>query len=137
MEKVFTIHEATRALALVSPIVSDILRKMKMAQNLHKEVQVGKNKAGVSEAEMLGKLELAEKFLNEIEYHMKELADVGVALKDMQFGTVDFPCMHNGQPVYLCWRPGESATVFWHEKDECFLDRRPVDKSFLTETARA
>lgn len=137
MEKVFTIQEATRALALVNPIVSDILRKMKMAQNLHKEVRHEKNKDGASEAEMLGKLESAEKFLNEIEYHLKELAGVGAALKDMQFGTVDFPCMHEGRLVYLCWRPGESATVFWHEKDECFLDRRPVDKSFLAETARA
>lgn len=137
MEKIFTVQEATRALALVSPIVADVLRKMKMAQNLHKEVQVGKNKEGVSEAEMLEKLDAAEKLLNEIDYHMKELESVGVILKDMQFGTIDFPCMHDGQLVYLCWRPGESATVFWHGKNECFSDRRPVDKSFLTETARA
>lgn len=138
MEHSFTVATANQALALVSPIVRDILSKMNQAKRLHDEVKDGRADGSLNEMELLEKLRLAEKRLNEVEYHMKELESVGVLLKDLTRGLVDFPCLHEGRTVYLCWMLGENTVQTWHETDCGFSDRKPLDESFrLAEHAAA
>lgn len=126
MEKLFTVESATRATVLVRPIVRDILAKMKQAQSLHEEAKRDREEGIMPETEILLKLRLAEKFLNEIEYHMKELASVGVLLKDLELGCVDFPCMIEGEMAYLCWVPQEREVQFWHRISETFSGRKSL-----------
>ena len=103
MEKIFTIEEANRALQLVAPIASDIVKKMREAQILHDEVKNVKMQSAKGETQMLEKLGRAEKLLNEVEYHMKELQSIGVLLKDLSRGFVDFPAMAADKIIYLCY----------------------------------
>lgn len=133
MEKFFTVEEANRALALISPIVRDILGKMKDTQKLHDEIKLEKSRADISEADLLKKLSLCEKLLNQVEYHMKELESVGAILKDLKLGLVDFPCLHEERVVYLCWMVGEENVHFWHETDKGFPERKAVDEHFAVE----
>lgn len=133
MKKYFTIETANRSLALVSPIVRDILLKMKEAQIIHDTVKEGKNSEIVSEVVLLEKLSMAEKLLNQVEYHMKELEGVGVLLKDLQKGLIDFPCLHEGRIVYLCWMFGEANITYWHEINHGFSDRKTIDQRFATQ----
>ena len=137
MEKYFTVEAANRALALVSPIVRDIMTKMREAQSFRETVKQDKASPSASEVTLLEKLNKAEKLLNQVEYHMKELESVGVLLKDLQRGLVDFPCLYDGRIVYLCWMFGEEHINFWHETDRGFTDRRIVDASFMKEKATA
>lgn len=130
MERYFTVEEANHALALVSPIVSDIVAKMNQAKRIHEEVKTERERAQISETELLGKLRMAEKLLNEVEYHMKELESVGAMLKDLTLGLVDFPCLHDARVVYLCWMLGEKTVSAWHEVDRGYTDRKTVDESF-------
>lgn len=130
MEKYFTLEEANRALALVQPIVADILSKMQEAETLHAEVKKEKTLPLLSETELLAKLNRVEKLLNDIEYHMTELEEVGAFLKDLKLGLVDFPYIYNGNVVFLCWKLGEEEVHYWHETDSGFVDRKPVDASF-------
>lgn len=130
MEKYFTIEDANRALTLVSPIVRDILSKMSKAQKIHDDVKKEKSLPDMSEAELMKKLAQCEKLLNEIEYHMKELENVGAILKDLKLGLVDFPCVHEGRIVYLCWKAYEEKVSHWHEINHGFPERKGVDASF-------
>src|SRR3989338_7652035 len=118
MEKYFTLEEANRALSLISPIVNDILTKMKEAERIHGFVKAEKFNRDIEEKTLLGALENVEKLLNEIEYHMKEIASVGVFLKDLNVGVVDFPCIHEDRLVYLCWQFGEPHVAAWHETED-------------------
>lgn len=131
MEKLFTLEEANRALVLVSPIVKDLLSKMNEARRIHDAIKTEQAREQMSESLVLESLRKAEHYLNEVEHHMKELSDVGVLLKDLKLGLVDFPCTHEGNIVYLCWMFGEKDVSFWHHTNESYTSRRGVDVSFL------
>jgi hypothetical protein len=51
----------------------------------------------------------------------------GVLVRDLDSGLCDFPAEREGRPVYLCWQLGEDQIGFWHEVDDGFRGRRPVD----------
>lgn len=136
MEKYFTLEEANRALSLINPIVNDILTKMKEAERLHSFVKTEKFNKTIPENTLMTALSSVEKLLNEIEYHMKEITSVGVFLKDMNVGLVDFPCIHEERLVYLCWKFGEAHVGAWHETEDGFAQRKKVDESFHALQAR-
>ena len=52
--------------------------------------------------------------------------ELGIALRDIPTGLVDFPALVNGRQVWLCWRRDEDAIHFWHELDSGFGGRRPL-----------
>ena len=49
-----------------------------------------------------------------------------IVLRDIATGLVDFPALVSGRQVWLCWRSGEPAIGFWHNLDEGFAGRRPL-----------
>jgi len=54
------------------------------------------------------------------------LQDLGVLVKDLDSGLVDFPSVRDGEEVLLCWRLGEDEVAFWHGYDDGFAGRRPL-----------
>lgn len=56
-----------------------------------------------------------------------ELRALEVVLRDLEKGLVDFPSLRDGREVYLCWQEGEEGIGFWHEPDDGFSGRRPLD----------
>lgn len=52
--------------------------------------------------------------------------ELGVALRDIPTGLVDFPALVNGRQVWLCWRRDEDVIHFWHELESGFGERRPL-----------
>jgi hypothetical protein len=59
-----------------------------------------------------------------------------IVLRDIGTGLVDFPALVSGRQVWLCWRSGEAAVAFWHNVDEGFAGRRPLE-ALPDEAARA
>ena len=59
-----------------------------------------------------------------------EIDAVGVQVKDLDAGLLDFPCRLDDQVVLLCWRMGETAIEHWHPVDSGFKDRQPLDERF-------
>jgi hypothetical protein len=55
------------------------------------------------------------------------LKDLGVILRDLDAGIMDFIGTRAGEDVCLCWRDGEDTIDFWHEVDAGFAGRQPVD----------
>lgn len=56
---------------------------------------------------------------------VEHLETLGVELRDLEQGLVDFPGERDGQAVWLCWRLAEPQVAFWHPLDEGFANRRP------------
>ena len=64
---------------------------------------------------------------SEIEALLRELGELGVEVKDMDAGLIDFRTMRDGEEVYLCWRLGEGDRIaWWHPLEGGFLARRPL-----------
>jgi hypothetical protein len=51
---------------------------------------------------------------------------LGLTLRDIEHGLVDFPALVSGRQVWLCWQRGETAIGWWHALDTGFSSRRPL-----------
>ena len=58
---------------------------------------------------------------------VEELQALGVLVKDLDRGLVDFPALRDGEEVLLCWQVGEGEVAYWHGLDEGFAGRKPLD----------
>jgi hypothetical protein len=59
----------------------------------------------------------------------EHLEDLGVLVRDVERGIVDFPALMDGREVYLCWRFGEAAITHWHELHSGIAGRRPLGRA--------
>ena len=69
---------------------------------------------------------LAVEEFEEFQSILLELKGLGVLLKDIDMGLVDFPSRRDGREIYLCWRKGEPRVAFWHDMDSGYAGRRPL-----------
>ena len=73
--------------------------------------------------------ELDEQFQREshaVTQAAERLQRLGVLVKDLDTGLVDFPALHQGEEVLLCWQVGEDEVTHWHGVDEGFAGRKPL-----------
>jgi hypothetical protein len=54
------------------------------------------------------------------------LQELGVLVKDLDMGLVDFPALREGEEVLLCWRLGEEEIGYWHGLEEGFAGRKEL-----------
>lgn len=55
-----------------------------------------------------------------------EVEAMGGVLKDPRLGLVDFYGNVGGKLVWLCWKLGENKVSHWHELDQGFAARKPI-----------
>ena len=53
------------------------------------------------------------------------LGEMGIELRDVEMGLVDFPGQRDGAPIWLCWRLADPRVAFWHGTDEGYASRKP------------
>lgn len=54
---------------------------------------------------------------------MLEIARMGIQVKDMDRGLVDFPAIRDGREVFLCWELEEDDIEFWHDLEAGYAGR--------------
>jgi hypothetical protein len=57
---------------------------------------------------------------------LAQLQAMGILLKDLERGLIDFPHQREGREVYLCWKYGEERIAYWHETDSGYGGRQPL-----------
>jgi hypothetical protein len=57
---------------------------------------------------------------------LAELDSLGIQLKGIEEGLIDFPSERDGRVVLLCWRLGEETIAWWHDEETGFAGRRPI-----------
>jgi len=62
---------------------------------------------------------------------LDKLDELGILVKDLDVGLVDFPTLYRGEEVYLCWRMDENDIEYWHGVHEGFAGRKEIDRHFL------
>ncbi len=58
---------------------------------------------------------------------VEKLEELGVRVKDLDLGLLDFPARREGLEVELCWHVGEEAVQYWHGLGEGYAGRKPID----------
>jgi hypothetical protein len=128
----FTPAEANSALTEVRPVAERLVAvrtRMRELEGTQRELvtAIGGNGGGYAAGD-----------LNEAQTELVGLADaavacvdrldeLGVQIKDLDTGLLDFPALRDGIEVELCWRVGEDAVEQWHGIGEGFAGRKPID----------
>jgi hypothetical protein len=70
--------------------------------------------------------QVGEAFL-EVRKLLGALQEAGIVVRDIDRGLIDFPSMREGHEVYLCWELGEDSIEWWHDLDDGYRGRQPLD----------
>jgi hypothetical protein len=58
---------------------------------------------------------------------MERIQGMGIVVRDIRTGLIDFPSLREGRIINLCWRRGEPLEIrFWHEVEAGFGGRQPL-----------
>ena len=129
--RVFTPDEANAALSELRPLVEAMVegkRALDDAQERRDDIaqRIAGNGGGIPPAE-LGALEAAvEDAAKTLAGTIGEIQEMGVLVKDLDTGLVDFPGKRAGQDILLCWQLGEDEVAFWHGLEDGYAGRQPL-----------
>lgn len=131
--KLFTPEEANEALDVVRPLTERLVGHRRAFVASEGELGRFREKiagdGGGLDHRRLRELEAAAaEASGEIERALEALAALGVQVKDLDTGLVDFPATHpgDGERVLLCWRLGEERVGYWHGIEAGFAGRKPL-----------
>ncbi len=54
--------------------------------------------------------------------------ELGLTLRDIERGLVDFPALVSGRQIWLCWQRGDRTIGWWHSLDTGFAGRLPLSE---------
>jgi hypothetical protein len=63
-----------------------------------------------------------------LQLHLQKFQELGVELKGLDLGLVDFYTLNGDRLVYLCWRAGEPEVTSWHTLHGGFQGRKPIPR---------
>jgi|SRR5580704_1062522 hypothetical protein len=133
-DRTFTLDEAHSLLPVLESLLRSAIGSKKLMEEIDGEMQAlthriflnggthvdvvatARRKAERSKAEQRAKDALAE------------IDSIGVQVKDIDIGLLDFPCEVGGEIVLLCWKMGETSITHWHSPEEGFAGRKPIDE---------
>jgi hypothetical protein len=137
MPRYFKLHEAQELL----PRVADLVSRVKDIHARHAEAEAGLSEIArqvhlmggmrVDPARVSALRNLRERMAGALREAVEAIQELGVQLKDIELGLVDFPTLYRGREVLLCWKLGEHSIEFWHGLDEGFRGRKRIDRDFL------
>ena len=58
---------------------------------------------------------------------LAQIQELGIVIRDIDRGLIDFPAIIDDAEVYLCWQLDESEIEFWHDLESGFGGRQPLD----------
>jgi hypothetical protein len=131
MAKLFTLDEALALLPKVEPLLQEI-------QELGREIAEHEAQLQVDQTKLMSNghkppadtetLQNQVRTLNSrIRNNVDAILDMGIIVKDLTEGLIDFPSLLHGREVYLCWKLGEDGIHWWHEIEAGFAGRQPLD----------
>jgi hypothetical protein len=89
-------------------------------------MKVGSNGGGMSTRDTESLREQLEEITAELNGLIGEITGLGVQIKDVDRGLLDFPSTVDGEEALLCWHVGEPRIAYWHSPEDGFAGRRPL-----------
>jgi len=133
LNKIFTLQEAQTLLPVVEALLLRAQTASARAAEMEAEMQELSQRIfmtggmHVNVAQAAKRRADREKALQDTRDTLAELDEIGVQVKDLDKGLLDFPSVMDGRDVLLCWKLGEKEIGFWHTPEDGFAGRKPLD----------
>ena len=106
------------------PLHDELMERQRTLEALLRQRR--SNGASSTEEEIDESQRAAEGLTRQLQQALAEITDMGIIVRDVARGLVDFPSLQDGREVYLCWLRGEESIDFWHEINRGFDNRQPL-----------
>jgi hypothetical protein len=133
MSRTFTLDESQELLPVLEGLLRTSIDGKKLIESVDAELQATVQRVFLNGGTLLNVVHLArrkaerEKAIQRVKDAMNEIDAMGVQVKDLDIGLLDFPCEVDGEVILLCWKLGEKAISHWHGVSEGFAGRKPID----------
>jgi hypothetical protein len=133
-DRTFTLQEAQNLLPVLESLLRTAMDGKKLIEAVDNELQELAHRVLMSGGLLVNVVQMArrkaerEKAIHRVKDTLAEINAIGVRVKDIEIGLLDFPCKVEGRIVLLCWKLGEQSITHWHTSSEGFAGRKPVDE---------
>ena len=128
--KLFTLSEANAALTVVRPLLEELAESKRGLDAVHASLLrlTPHQRENGHRLNAIGLEQQMERLVDRLARGIRDIEVMGIELKDIDAGLIDFPALHRGRIVFLCWRLGEDEIGYWHEISTGFAGRRPISE---------
>jgi hypothetical protein len=133
-DRTFTFQQAQTLLPVLESLLRTAIDGKKFIESVDNEFQELAHRVFLSGGLFINIVQLArrkaerEKTVQRVKDAVAEIDAIGVQVKDLDIGLLDFPCEVEGRTVLLCWKLGEKGITHWHGVSEGFAGRKPIDE---------
>ena len=134
--KTFTLDEAQSLLPVLESLLKRAIEGKQSAELAESRLQDLNRRIYISGGMKVDIASVArdraemEQHIKQVKETIAEIDAIGVQVKDLDNGLLDFPFRLDDEVVLLCWRLGETAIEHWHTVESGFQGRQPVDDRF-------
>ena len=132
--RTFTLDEAQSLLPVLESLLRAAIGGKKIMEEVEAEMQSLNHRIFLNGGTHVDVVAVARRKAERVKAEQRakdalaEIDSIGVQVKDLDIGLLDFPCEVDGRVVLLCWRTGEASITHWHGTDEGFAGRKPIDE---------
>jgi hypothetical protein len=133
-DRTFTLDESQSLLPVLESLLRTAINAKKVVDEADAEQQALQHRVFLNGGMFLDIVPLARRKAERAKAEQRakdalaEIDSIGVLVKDLNIGLLDFPCEVEGQIILLCWKLGEKAITHWHGLQEGFAGRKPIDQ---------
>jgi hypothetical protein len=133
-DRTFTLDEAQSLLPVLESLLRTAISAKEFIEKTDAELQALHHRIFLNGGMFLDVVPLARRRSERAKAEQRakdavaEIDSIGVQVKDLDIGLLDFPCVVEGQIVLLCWKLGEKSITHWHGTQEGFAGRKPIDQ---------
>lgn len=134
--KLFTLDEAQALLPVAEALLNRALEAKQAAAELEEQLSELVRRIFANGGMMINTVAVQkqkttlEALVQRAKDAIEEIDAIGVQVKDLEIGLLDFPYQLEGETVLLCWKRGEPRIEFWHRVEDGFRGRQPIDARF-------
>jgi hypothetical protein len=124
-KRYFTVEEANRLIPQIQAMVEQLRQGRRRLRRHRPAAEAMAQKAGGNGGGSDAGAYLSD-YSQTFGRGLARLQAMGVLLKDIERGLIDFPHWREGREVYLCWEYGETRIDYWHETNSGYSGRQPL-----------
>jgi len=134
--KTFSVEEAQTLVPVLESLMKNAMEAKETAETIAQELQSLSQRIFMNGGTLVRIAEVAkrraqqDKAIQQVKDTLAEIDSIGVQVKDLDSGLLDFPCRLGEEIVLLCWKMGETEIQHWHTMESGFGGRKALDERF-------